>query len=137
MKKERLKKMQDKRAENRQKRKSALENKDDSPEQDKDKQPNQQSSPNEKSIDLKLSIPGFDDSIAFAAPRLIFQDGKPVLDTSHLTPENKTRNKELTLADKKTMKTTSMSFKPRNHTEKWSPEETKKFLKVIKNSYFT
>jgi len=127
--------MQDKRAENRQKRKSALENKDQPEDQDKDKQPNQQPSPPEKSIDLKLSIPGFDDSLAFAAPRLIFQDGKPVLDTSHLAPDNKARNKELTLADKKITKTTSMSFKARNHTEKWSPEETQKFLKVRKKTY--
>ncbi len=133
MKKDRLKKMQDKRAENRQKRKSALENKDKSPEQqDSDKQPNQQSSPTEKSIQMTLSISPLDGSLAFAAPRLVFKDGKPVLED--LVPESKPKvNKELTLAEKKAMKTTSMSFKARSHTEKWSPEETKKFLKVRKN----
>jgi len=128
MKKDRLEKMQEKRAENRRQRKSALENKDASlPEQSK--QPEQQ--PNAKSIETKPSILGLDDSFAFDAPRVIMQDGKIVLDNSNPVTNFKSKNKELTLADKNALKTTSMSFKPRNHTEKWTPEETKKFLKAI------
>lgn len=126
MKKERLKKMQDKRAENRRLRQNAMENKDTVPEHNK--QPEQQ--PNVKSIETpQSSILGLENSFAFAAPCLVMKDGKLVLDTS--SPELKQNNRELTLADKKSSKTTSMSFKPRNHTEKWTPEETKKFLKVF------
>lgn len=41
-------------------------------------------------------------------------------------------DKIITLGHSKPEKTTSMSFRQRNHTEKWTPDETKKFFRVIK-----
>src|SRR3712207_2963382 len=55
-------------------------------------------------------------------PRLIFKDGKLVIDEGTLVPRDS--NHKLTIVEnKKPQKLTSMSFRPRNHTEKWTAEE--------------
>jgi hypothetical protein len=63
------------------------------------------------------------------APRLILKDGQLVLADSIVPFGN--RDKKLTVVqNKKPPIVTSMSFRQRNHTEKWTAEETRKFLKV-------
>jgi len=66
--------------------------------------------------------------LAFA-PQIIFKDGKIVVDNSNLTVREE---KKLTLVEnKKPFKLTSMSFRSKNHTAKWTEEETRKFYKSI------
>ena len=65
--------------------------------------------------------------LAFA-PQIIFKDGKIVVDNSNLTAREE---KKLVVADKKPYKVTSMSFRTKNQTAKWTEEETRKFYKAI------
>jgi len=65
--------------------------------------------------------------LAFA-PQIIFKDGKIVVDNSNLTAREE---KKLVVAEKKPYKVTSMSFRTKNQTAKWTEEETRKFYKAI------
>lgn len=63
-------------------------------------------------------------------PQLIFKDGKIVLDNSLALREER-GGQNLTVVEKKPYKLTSMSFRTKNNTAKWTEEETKKFYKAI------
>ena len=61
------------------------------------------------------------------APKLVFKDGKIVLENAKEEHE-----KGLIVVDnKKPYKLTSMSFRTKNHSAKWTEEETKRFYKAI------
>lgn len=63
------------------------------------------------------------------APQIIFRDGKLVIDNSAFAIRE---TEKLTIVEnQKPYKLTSMSFRTRNNTAKWTPEETKKFYKAI------
>jgi len=65
------------------------------------------------------------------APKIVFKDGKIVVDNPSLSL-NEERGKILTVVNnKKPYKLTSMSFRTKNNTAKWTDEETKKFYKAI------
>ena len=123
--------MHKKRAENRDKKKqqaSLLANSDDHLETTADN--------TKPSIEGNFIINGtsssrMEDSSNPGVPRIIIKDGKPILDTSNVISNLKDNSKELTLADnKKAARVTSMSFRKKNHTEKWSDDETRRFFKV-------
>jgi Transcription initiation factor TFIIIB, Bdp1 subunit len=79
-------------------------------------------------IESKLDLPGIEDQ-NLGAPRLIIKDGKLVVDETSLV-QRESDNKLAVVDNKKPQKLTSMSFRQRNHTEKWTEEETRKFFKV-------
>lgn len=71
----------------------------------------------------------FDKTAAAFAPQIIFKDGKLVIDNSALAVRE---DQKLTIVEaQKPYKLTSMSFRTRNNTAKWTAEETKKFYKAI------
>jgi hypothetical protein len=73
-----------------------------------------------------------EDKSGMPGMRIVFKDGKPVLEDNELTDwMHKDRKDKLTLVDdSKTQRLTSMSFRKKNHTKQWSPDETKKLYKV-------
>lgn len=75
---------------------------------------------------------GLEDKSEMPGMRIVFKDGKPVLEDNELMDwMNKDRKDKLTLVDEsKTQRLTSMSFRKKNHTKQWSPEETRKLYKV-------
>lgn len=74
----------------------------------------------------------FGDKSGVPGMRIVFKDGKPVLDDSQLMNwMDKDKKDKLTLVDdSKSNRLTSMSFRKKNHTKQWSQEETKKLYKV-------
>ncbi len=78
---------------------------------------------------LALSIqPLFNQTELAFAPQIIFKDGKIVIDNNTIAPREE---KKLVIVEKKTKKVTSMSFRTKNQTAKWTEEETRKFYKAI------
>jgi hypothetical protein len=78
---------------------------------------------------LALSIqPLFNQTELALAPQIIFKDGKIVVDNSNFAPREQ---KKLVIAEKKHYKVTSMSFRTKNQTAKWTEEETRKFYKAL------
>ena len=61
------------------------------------------------------------------APRVVLKDGNAVIVT--MLNDNYDEKNQL-IEVKKPDRVTSNSFKPREHTDKWTPEENKKFYKV-------
>lgn len=72
-----------------------------------------------------------DNTTGAFAPQIIFKDGKLVIDDSALTIRQDRAPKLTIVENQKPYKLTSMSFRTRNNTAKWTPEETKKFYKAI------
>jgi hypothetical protein len=62
------------------------------------------------------------------APKVIFRDGKVVIENSIMREEEQ---KLVIVENKKPYKLTSMSFRTKNHTAKWTVDETRKFYKAI------
>jgi hypothetical protein len=65
-----------------------------------------------------------------SVPQIIFRDGKVVIENSTLALREE-KEKLIIVEDKKAYKLTSMSFRTKNHTPKWTAEETRKFYKAI------
>lgn len=68
----------------------------------------------------------------FPAFQVVIKDGKPVIETSNkdqseMRPE---MLRPVLIEHSKPIHVTSMSFKKKNHTKQWTPEETRKFYKV-------
>jgi len=75
--------------------------------------------------------PFVDENQMSLAPKIIFKDGKIVVENSDVVLRDG-RNKNLTIQENnKPYKITSMSFRTRNNTAKWTEEETRKFYKAI------
>lgn len=64
-------------------------------------------------------------------PRIIMKDGKAIMNPAASQESAAVDNNQLQLVEEKKTRVTSMSFRPRVHTEKWTEEETRKFLKAI------
>ena len=62
----------------------------------------------------------------FAIPRIILKDGKSVIENP--TTEYEEKNQLIEVRNPE--RVTSHSFKAREHTDKWTPEENRKFYKV-------
>jgi hypothetical protein len=60
-------------------------------------------------------------------PKIVFRDGKVVFENSFREEEQKL----VIVENKKPYKLTSMSFRTKNYTAKWTAEETRKFYKAI------
>jgi hypothetical protein len=61
------------------------------------------------------------------APKVIFRDGKVVIENTFREEEQKL----VIVENNKPYKLTSMSFRTKNHTAKWTADETRKFYKAI------
>lgn len=85
---------------------------------------------NSQNIPANSQIPNVQESNTNNTPRVVFKDGKVVIEDQFLEPE---KYKKLEVVqEKKKPKLSSMSFRTRRHTAKWTPEETRKFYKVNK-----
>lgn len=133
MKKDRIRKMHEKRAENRRLKKNASLIPEAIPDQEGIlSEPGSTSLLNKRLSNESSVLIGVCEQSVSSAPRIIIENGKPVLDTSSMFQLDKVGNTELLLVEnKKSKRITSMSFKTRNYTEKWTAEETTKFFKVL------
>ena len=73
------------------------------------------------------------DEINKFAPKIVMKDGKLVIEEATIIPFYVERQNLILVQGNKPKKLTSMSYrtKDRTHTEKWTPEETRKFFKAI------
>jgi len=110
MKEERLKKMHEKKIEK--KRSKAMDHSEDS---------------NSKE-DTKTTLHSVSSPCKTTSSELKMMNGKIVFEGMNDDPKEQN---VIVIEDKKPKKLTSMSFKQRNHTEKWTKEETLKFYKAI------
>jgi hypothetical protein len=69
-----------------------------------------------------------DNIVSVFTQKIAFKDGKIVIDNS---AQDENEKKLIVVDNKKPYKLTSMSFRTKNTTAKWTPEETKKFFKAI------
>lgn len=125
MKEERLKKMHEKR--NEKKMIKNIDSSNISPEKDNISNSKEFSSPEDNILANLDSNPN--ENIHSAEKSIKIVNGK--IQIAYLDVRANEDNKIITVGNNKPEKTTSMSFRQRNHTEKWTPEETKKFFKAL------
>ena len=135
MKEEKLKKMKEGKAKkklNKNKNKDDEESSKEDTQQSKNININTITTQSQKSLNLDSEFQ--DINAAFPSTRIVFKDGKPVLENIEF-PQDLMLNSSLTLVqNSKPTKLSSMSFRKKNHTKQWTEEETRKFYKVILSS---
>jgi hypothetical protein len=85
----------------------------------------------EKKPDVQQQL---DENLGFSAlgTRIVLRDGKPIIEHNALAiPSFANKTHTLQTVDQKPYKLNSMSFRQRNHTAKWTDEETRKFYKAL------
>lgn len=84
---------------------------------------------NSQNIPANIQIPEPKSEQKYA-PKVVFKDGKVVIEDALMSMDHEIDKQLQVVSDKKKPKLTSMSFRTRHHTAKWTPEETRKFYKV-------
>jgi transcription factor TFIIIB component B'' len=120
MKAERSKKMQEKRSEKRSIKSSPSSS----------EKPASEGMKSNESSGNKLTLFS-QDEINLHAPKIIMKDGKVTIEDRNMAPFEPEAQRLMIVDHNKPKHLTSMSFRTRNHTEKWTPEETEKFFKSI------